>query len=73
MTSTAAIPMVDWIAQYPLWAGLAIFLASLAESLAVVGVVIPGALIMFGAGTLIALGTLELWDGRVLLGRPPEH
>lgn len=53
--------MVDWIAQHPWWAGLAIFVSALAESLVVVGVIIPGALIMLGAGALIAMGALELW------------
>lgn len=53
--------MIDWIALHPHWAGLAVFLAALAESLAVVGLIVPGALIMFGVGALIAMGALELW------------
>lgn len=53
--------MVDWIAQHPYWAGFAVFLSALAESLVVVGVIVPGALIMFGAGALVAMGALELW------------
>lgn len=53
--------MIDWIVLHPHWAVLAVFLAALAESLAVVGLIVPGALIMFGVGALIALGALELW------------
>lgn len=52
--------MVDWIAQHPYWSGFAVFLSALAESLAVVGVIVPGALIMFGAGALVAMGALDL-------------
>ncbi len=38
------------------------FVISLAESLAVVGVAVPGVAIMFGIGTLIGTGTLEFWS-----------
>lgn len=53
--------MLDWISLHPYWAGAAIFLVALAESLAGVGLLVPGALIMFGVGTLVAAGTLDLW------------
>lgn len=53
--------MIDWIVLHPYWADLAVFLAALAESLAVIGLIIPGALIMFGVGALIATGALDLW------------
>lgn len=53
--------MLDWISQHPYWAGAAIFLVSLAESLVGVGLFVPGALILFGIGALVAVGTLDLW------------
>lgn len=54
-------PLLDWIALHPHWAGAAVFLISLAESLAFVGLFIPGTVVMFGVGALIAAGALELW------------
>lgn len=55
-------PLLAWINQHPQLAGLVVFLVALTESLAVVGLIVPGALIMFGAGALIATGTLEFWN-----------
>jgi undecaprenyl-diphosphatase len=53
--------LVDWISANPEWAGLVVFSMSLAESLAVVGVLIPGVVILFGAGVLIGSGVLDFW------------
>ena len=55
------VPLLDWITLHPHWAGAAVFLISLAESLAFVGLFIPGTIVMFGVGALIAAGALELW------------
>lgn len=41
--------------------GLIVFVTALGESLAVVGLILPGAALMFGFGALIALGQLEFW------------
>ncbi|MBW1722885.1 MAG: VTT domain-containing protein [Deltaproteobacteria bacterium] len=38
----------------------AIFLISLSESLALVGLIVPGTVIMFGVGAVVATGSLEL-------------
>ncbi|MCB1857551.1 MAG: VTT domain-containing protein [Gammaproteobacteria bacterium] len=53
--------VLSWVAQHPYWAGLIIFLVSMAESLAIVGVVVPGVVIMFGIGALIAAGSIDFW------------
>ena len=53
--------MTDWIALHPHWAALAVFLVSLGESLVVVGWFIPGTLVMFAVGALVAAGALDLW------------
>ena len=45
----------------PLWAGVIVFLIAMAESLAIVGVLVPGVVMMFGIGALIATGVLEFW------------
>jgi undecaprenyl-diphosphatase len=53
--------LIAWIARHPEWAYATVFLAAFSESLAVVGLFIPGALVMFGAGAVVAVGSLELW------------
>lgn len=54
--------LLTWVGQHPQLAGLAVFLVALLESLAVLGLIVPGAMIMFGAGALIATGTLDFWS-----------
>lgn len=54
--------LVEWIGQHPEHAGWVIFLVSLAESLAIVGVLIPGVIILLGAGSLIGAGVLDFWS-----------
>lgn len=53
--------LIAWIARHPEWAYATVFLAAFTESLAFVGLFIPGALVMFGAGAVVAVGSLELW------------
>ncbi|BAN69910.1 DedA family protein [endosymbiont of unidentified scaly snail isolate Monju] len=54
-------PLLDWIAQHPEYAGWVIFGMAFAESLAIIGILVPGVVILFGAGTLIGSGVLEFW------------
>jgi membrane protein DedA with SNARE-associated domain/membrane-associated phospholipid phosphatase len=53
--------MLDWVVQHPHLAGAVIFLVATAESLAGVGLLFPGTVVMFGAGALVGKGILELW------------
>jgi undecaprenyl-diphosphatase len=53
--------LLDWIGQHPEQAGWVVFAMSLAESLAIVGVLVPGVVILFGAGSLIGAGVLDFW------------
>jgi len=53
--------LLQWIAAHGTWAGIVVFLIALSESLAVIGVVVPGVLFMFGIGALIATGHLSFW------------
>ncbi len=53
--------LLSWIEHNPSYAGLVVFSMALAESLAIVGVLIPGVVILFGAGTLIGTGVLDFW------------
>ena len=47
-----------WIVDHPHWAEIAVFFIALAESLAVVGLVIPGVAMMFAVGALIGANIL---------------
>lgn len=49
-----------WTSRYPELALGLVFLVSLSESLAVVGLLVPGTVIMFGVGALVATGSLSL-------------
>ncbi|TXH74453.1 bifunctional DedA family/phosphatase PAP2 family protein [Thiobacillus sp.] len=52
---------LSWVAQHPHWALTGVFLVALGESLAVVGLVVPGAAMMVAAGALVALGVIGFW------------
>lgn len=54
--------LLAWIQANPEHAGVVVFLVSLAESLALVGVLVPGVVILLGAGALIGTGVLEFWS-----------
>ncbi|AOV17738.1 hypothetical protein BJI67_12360 [Acidihalobacter aeolianus] len=53
--------IVAWVADHPELAWGVVFLIALGESLAVVGLLIPGSAIMFAIGALVAAGALNLW------------
>ncbi|WP_455380758.1 VTT domain-containing protein [Acidihalobacter prosperus] len=52
---------VSWIVDHPDLSMVIVFLVALSESLAVVGLLIPGAGIMFAVGALVAAGVLNIW------------
>jgi membrane protein DedA with SNARE-associated domain len=45
----------------PGWAGFWIFVMSFVESLAFVGILVPGIIILFGLGALVSLGALDMF------------
>ncbi len=53
--------LLTWIGANPGWAYATVFLVALTESLAVVGMVVPGVVVIVGAGALIAEGSLQFW------------
>jgi len=53
--------LLTWVAANPGWAYLGVFLVALTESLAIVGLMVPGVIMMVGVGALIAAGALEFW------------
>lgn len=46
-------PFIDWIHLHPHWAGLITFFIAMSESLPVIGLIIPGSVIMSAVGTLV--------------------
>ncbi len=54
--------LVLLLQQYPLAALLFVFLVALSESLILVGLVVPGAVLMLAFGALIALDALSFWS-----------
>ena len=53
--------LLVWVEAHPFWAGIVIFLVAFSESVAVFGLLVPGVVVMFGIGALIATGTLSFW------------
>lgn len=62
MTYESIQPMLDWIGQHPTWAGFVVFLISLSESLAIVGLVVPGVVMMTAIGAMMGGGVLPFWE-----------
>ena len=52
--------LLNWMSANPGWAGFWVFIMSFVESLAFVGILIPGIIILFGLGALISLGALDM-------------
>ncbi len=62
MDAAALIETIShWTAAHPGWAGWLVFAIALGESLAVVGLFVPGAVLMFVVGALVGGGMMELW------------
>jgi membrane protein DedA with SNARE-associated domain len=53
--------LLAWVGHNPGWAYGVVFLVGMTESLAVIGVVIPGVIILIGAGALVAAGAIGFW------------
>ncbi|ORU89392.1 MAG: phosphoesterase PA-phosphatase [Cycloclasticus sp. symbiont of Poecilosclerida sp. M] len=52
--------ITNLISDYPNWAGAIVFLVAMIESLAIIGIIVPGVAIMFAIGVLISNGALDL-------------
>lgn len=55
-------PFIDWIHNNPELAWLGTFIISLAESLAIIGLIIPGSVMMTAIGILIGSGVVDFWS-----------
>ena len=52
--------LLNWLNAHPNWGIAIVFLVSFVESLALIGILLPGIVILFGVGALIGLGVLEM-------------
>ena len=57
--------LVDWITNNPDWAYWTIFTVALLESLAVIGILVPGWLLLVGVGILIGTGNINYFMAAV--------
>lgn len=53
--------LLQWVTANPGWAGAVVFLMAFAESLAIVGMAVPGVAILFAVGALIGADALDFW------------
>lgn len=58
---TSFTGLVHWVELHPYWAYLLVFLTACLESLAVVGLFLPGTVLMFTIGAFIATDALAFW------------
>jgi undecaprenyl-diphosphatase len=54
--------ILQWINAHPHLAGLATFIISAAESIAIIGTIVPGTVMMTAIGTLAGSGVMPLWS-----------
>ena len=52
--------LLAWLHQNPGWSVVLVFLVAFVESLVLVGILLPGIMILFAVGALVGLGALEL-------------
>lgn len=55
-----------WLGAHPQWLGLAVFLLACGECLALVGIIVPGALLLFAVAVLAGGGALSLGETLLL-------
>lgn len=62
MDSESIQPILQWISAHPTWSGFVVFLISLSESLAIVGLFVPGVVMMTAIGAMMGGGILPFWE-----------
>lgn len=55
-------PLLDWLNAHPQLAGIVTFIISAAESVAIIGTIVPGSIMMTALGTLAGAGVIPLWE-----------
>src|SRR3990167_8030860 len=59
--SDVVSPLLQWLNANPEWAGIATFIISAAESVAIIGTIVPGSITMTAIGALAGAGVIPLW------------
>ena len=54
-------PFIHWLHSHPEWACLVVFFVAFAESVAIIGTIIPGSVMMTAVGGLAGLGIIPVW------------
>lgn len=57
---------LDWVAAHPGPALALLFAVSMLDAIFIVGAFVPASIVLFGAGALVALGSVELWPTAAL-------
>ncbi len=52
--------LLNWVNANPGWGVLTVFVVAFFESLVLIGILLPGIMILFGIGTLIGLGVIDV-------------
>ncbi|MGH8454868.1 MAG: VTT domain-containing protein, partial [Nevskiales bacterium] len=65
MDATWIQELLQWVQANPTWSYVIVFLLAFVESIFVLGLVVPGAFMLFGVGAMIPTGVIQL--GPVLL------
>ncbi len=52
--------ILNWLSAHPGWGWALVFLVAFLESLVLIGILLPGIMILFGVGALIALDVMDL-------------
>ena len=55
-------PIFDWLQANPGWTGWLIFFIAFFESLAVIGLIVPGVVLLFGIAAIAGNGVLDVWS-----------
>lgn len=54
-------PLLQWLNAHPQFAGIVTFIISAAESIAIIGTIVPGSITMTAIGALAGAGVIPLW------------
>ncbi|NNE04890.1 MAG: hypothetical protein HKO64_12610 [Xanthomonadales bacterium] len=53
--------LLAWVAQNPGWTAVLVFAVACIESLVLIGILIPGIVLLFGVGAMIGMGAVDMW------------
>ncbi len=54
--------ILEWISLHPQWAGVTVMVVAFLESLAIIGLFVPGWLLLVGVGAIIGSGNLDFYS-----------